>query len=74
MTDAAVLRSSVIIYMRLKDQGCNVKWPRVDGIFRREHHTLRADGDRVTAVVSSVLELLCGGAILGDPCDTRVRR
>jgi hypothetical protein len=36
MIDAAVLRSSVIIHMRLKDQGRNVKWPRADGIFTRE--------------------------------------
>jgi hypothetical protein len=36
MTDAAVLRSSVIIYMRLKDRGCNIKWSKADGFCRRD--------------------------------------
>ena len=31
MTDAAVRKGSVIIYMRLNDRGCNVKRPNVDG-------------------------------------------
>jgi hypothetical protein len=36
MTDAAVLRSSVIIYMRLRDRRRNVKWARPDGICGRD--------------------------------------
>ena len=41
MTDAAVLRSSVVIYVKLKDQGCSIKWPKMDGICRSDRCQIR---------------------------------
>jgi hypothetical protein len=60
MTDAAVPRSSAIIHMRLKNQGCNAKWPKMDGIFRRN----RRNGVTRAAVLVAALTIALSGSAL----------